>query len=1075
MKHIINALLLTCILAGSGFGAQPKQGDSSSRGQIAWVHFEKADDVYDGKPYLWLGHGDIKLVIDVRPRPDHDLELLWGAKGDIRNATAIVNGSEVKLSSGGYSGFRWLSVPFPESLSGDKYELLLKKAAQQYAFIAAVRLSGRQTEGSKPAPKSPVHRITFTTTAPAQPPTSRSYQSHAEMHAIWNSPPLPPLDPLQDRNREAAFREAARNGLRANQAFFRSRLFIDGWLKHADPDTGLIPRNLNRSRDIWNAKDSAADNYPFMVVTAAMTDRELLDGRMLEMLRTETRLTSRIGNMPDTWSFSGKGFSTDKANLDSIIFGSSEYMKDGLLAVTEWLGNCPWTDRMIGILDDVWKHAPVDTPFGRIPSTSTEVNGEMLQVTCRMYWMTGKKEYLEYAYRLGDYYLLGKNHPTRDMEKLTLIAHGGETVSGLCELYATVNAAAPGKKKEYEKPLYEMLDRILEIGRNEHGMIYSSINPIKGTHSGRIVDTWGYTYNAYYTVYMVDKVEKYREAVRKAMRSMKEHYTDYRWEGGSNDGFADSIEGGLNLHNRDPVDTIPEWIDHEILYMFKKQRPDGVIEGWHGDGNSARTWLMYALWKTQGLTIRPWRKDVRFGAVERDGELCISLVADKPWKGILLFDKARHKTNLHLPIDYPRLNQFPEWFVTDSGKEYSLLEVSADVRKQLSGKQLVDGIALELSPGTELRLSVLPGDGRAISDRKGITLGAATSAIAKKAAENPDPVKLVRKVADAVIRDFPKPPPFNWGEGTLLTGMMRAHLLTRDKRYLDFVRRFADHHHKAGIGKTLARRGYCGHWGPGYPMLMLYEITKDKHHLELAEEINVFMMKKAERTKDGGLSHFNGKLQLWVDTLDMCCPVFSNLARIEKRPELQEEAIRQLEIFARHLQNPETGLFYHMWDEKSAKHTPSFWARGNGWVVMSYTEVLKNEKKGSSGSTRLVVPFKKQLAGIVPFQDKETGLWHTVLDKPDTYLEGSASAMYLYGMLECRNLKLFDVPYEDTMRRGWAGLAKTVGANGRVGGVSAGTGPSGKSGYQAKKLGTYTWGTGAFLLAGCAYAESDLK
>ena len=45
-------------------------------------------------------------------------------------------------------------------------------------------------------------------------------------------------------------------------------------------------------------------------------------------------------------------------------------------------------------------------------------------------------------------------------------------------------------------------------------MIYSSINPVQGTNSGRIVDTWGYTYNAYYTVYMIDKTETYRAAVR---------------------------------------------------------------------------------------------------------------------------------------------------------------------------------------------------------------------------------------------------------------------------------------------------------------------------------------------------------------------------------------------------------------------------------------------------------------------------------------------------------------------------------------------------------------------------------
>jgi len=356
----------------------------------------------------------------------------------------------------------------------------------------------------------------------------------------------------------------------------------------------------------------------------------------------------------------------------------------------------------------------------------------------------------------------------------------------------------------------------------------------------------------------------------------------------------------------------------------------------------------------------------------------------------------------------------------------------------------------------------------------GCTAAAACSATYTARACQPCPKALTRKVADAVLRDFPKPPPFNWGEGTLMTGMMRAYLLTRDERYLEFVRRFADHHHETGIAATLERRGYCGHWGPAFPMLMLYEYTRDKRHLELAEQVNQFIMTRAERTKDGGLSHFNGKPQLWVDTLDMCCPLLSNLARVKNDPKLQEEAIRQLEVFAKHLQNPQTGLFYHMWDEKSGERTSEYWARGNGWVVMSYTEVLKNEKPDSPNRKRLIEPYAKQLAGIVPLQDAKTGLWHTVLNKPNTYFEGSASSMFLYGMAESRNLRLLDVPYEETMRRAWSGLAKTIKPNGIVGGVSAGTGPSGKAGYAGRKLGTYTWGTGAFLLAACAYAESGL-
>lgn len=338
-------------------------------------------------------------------------------------------------------------------------------------------------------------------------------------------------------------------------------------------------------------------------------------------------------------------------------------------------------------------------------------------------------------------------------------------------------------------------------------------------------------------------------------------------------------------------------------------------------------------------------------------------------------------------------------------------------------------------------------------------------------AEPAAPRELVKRVADAVVRDFPEPPPFNWGEGVMMSGMMRAHRLTGDDRYLEFVKEFADHWHQEGIGPTLAKRGYCGHWGPGFSLLVLYEETKDPRYLELAEEISRFMLEKAERTRDGGLSHFNGQPQLWVDTLDMCCPVLSHSARITGRPELQREAVRQLEVFAKHLQDPHTGLFYHVWVEEGDERTTEYWGRGNGWVVMSYTEVLKNEPADSPERARLAEAFGEQLAAIIPLQDEKTGLWRTVLDQPDTYLEASATAMFLYGMAECRNLNLLDVPYTDSMRKAWKGLAACVDAGGRVVGVSEGTGPSDKSQYVARKVGTYTWGTGAFLLAACAYEE----
>jgi len=124
---------------------------------------------------------------------------------------------------------------------------------------------------------------------------------------------------------EQLFTEASQNGPLVNEGFNRCVKFVDAWLEIADSATGLIPRNINdtKSKDIWNAKDCAADNYPFMVLTSALLRHDLYKGIMREMLETETRLTSRVGSMPDTYSFSKKGFAVADTVMSEIIFGSA--------------------------------------------------------------------------------------------------------------------------------------------------------------------------------------------------------------------------------------------------------------------------------------------------------------------------------------------------------------------------------------------------------------------------------------------------------------------------------------------------------------------------------------------------------------------------------------------------------------------------------------------------------------------------------------------------------------------------------------------------------------------------------
>lgn len=88
----------------------------------------------------------------------------------------------------------------------------------------------------------------------------------------------------------------------------------------------------------------------------------------------------------------------------------------------------------------------------------------------------------------------------------------------------------------------------------------------------------------------------------------------------------------------------------------------GIIEGWYGDGNFARTSIMHNLWKSKGTYVQPWNPEIKLGAEQKGDTLYISVKSTKKWEGKLFFDKARHKTEMNMPLDWPRINQFSEWF-----------------------------------------------------------------------------------------------------------------------------------------------------------------------------------------------------------------------------------------------------------------------------------------------------------------------------------------------------------------------------------------------------------------------------
>lgn len=204
----------------------------------------------------------------------------------------------------------------------------------------------------------------------------------------------------------------------------------------------------------------------------------------------------------------------------------------------------------------------------------------------------------------------------------------------------------------------------------------------------------------------VARAERYEEAAREALRALP-GYAYYPWQRGQMDGYADTLEGVLYLLPRLPDAAAARWADEQIAVLFGFQAPDGTVEDNYLDGNFVRTTLLYGLSLTHGTWPEPWRADVLVGAATSGTCVELAMTSADVWEGRLRFDTPRHQEHLHLPINFPRLNEWPETFTVEAGKPYTVVESGHGARR-LDGSALAAGLPLQLEPGLVRSLRVCP-------------------------------------------------------------------------------------------------------------------------------------------------------------------------------------------------------------------------------------------------------------------------------------------------------------------------------------------------------------------------------
>lgn len=201
------------------------------------------------------------------------------------------------------------------------------------------------------------------------------------------------------------------------------------------------------------------------------------------------------------------------------------------------------------------------------------------------------------------------------------------------------------------------------------------------------------------------------------------------------------------------------------------------------------------------------------------------------------------------------------------------------------------------------------------------------------------------------------------------------------------------------------------------------------------------IMNKEYRLADGTFArnrpHHN---TVWLDDMYMGVPALAWYGRYSGEARYTDEAIRQIRGFKSRMWVPEKKLFRHGWVESMAVHPAYHWGRANGWAILTLCEVLDAIPENHTARPEILDLLRQHVAGLAALQSGE-GFWHQLLDRNDSYLETSATAIYTYCIAHAINRGWIDAEaYGPVAMLGWNAVSTQINEQGQIEGTCVGTG-----------------------------------
>lgn len=385
-------------------------------------------------------------------------------------------------------------------------------------------------------------------------------------------------------------------------------------------------------------------------------------------------------------------------------------------------------------------------------------------------------------------------------------------------------------------------------------------------------------------------------------------------------------------------------------------------------------------------------------------------------------------------------------------------------------------------------------------------------------AQQPNTEQLIRKVADHVVNttsfkivntktgqkyestkgleqspDIKADSKYNkWAyvNGVLTIGMMRTADVLGDKKYQDYSLRnfdfifsnlpYFEQLYKAKTPKVeygavfnITNLDACGAMSAG--LTDVNAVARNQAYSAYLERSADYISHKQLRLADGTLCRPQPRHEtIWADDLFMSVPFLARMGKQTGSAKYFDDAIKQVENFNKYLYDPMTGLFIHNYYTDVAMNGVGHWGRANGWLAMAQVELLNNLPENHPKRAELIGFLLRQITGYSRYQD-QTGLWHQLLDKPDSYLETSVTAMFTYAVARAVNQGWIPPSYLNIAREGWKGLATKITAEGELQDVCIGTNMEEdiKFYYTRPTELNDTHGIGAFLMAGAEMLKAE--